>query len=183
MKTQSSSVTLPINLSRPIRVSVALERRNVVRILVFVGLFLTLGPLTVFAKRHFEPEWQRSLLLPPPNEPPPPPPPSGDLLINYDVSAELPEEEICNSSAEAECANVLELPRSVFLQRHRILAVNHETGANGHLKHNRRREYYERRSRQRLSPEDELPMGEERDLKLPPADVHPPICRTAVSFR
>jgi hypothetical protein len=125
MKTRSSATPL-INL-RPFTIlRAALEWRNVVPILVLLGPCLTLGPLTAVAKGHCESEWQQALILPPPNEPPPPPPPREDLLTDYDESAKLAGMKLCESSAQADHGNVLELPRSIFLQRHRVPAVNRE---------------------------------------------------------
>jgi hypothetical protein len=173
MKTQSSA-TLLINFSPLTKFRAALEWRNVVPILVLLGLYLTLGPLTAIAKAHREPDWQRSLILPPPNEPPPPPPPGEDLLIDYDESAELAGTKLCDSSAQADYGNVLELPRSIYLQRHRVLAVNREYKADGQLNHKRlRREYSEEDVDENWPPEDESPMDNEPDPTLHPADHTP----------
>jgi hypothetical protein len=174
LKTPSSATPF-INFSSLIKLRAALEWRNVVPILVLLGLCLTLGPLTAVAKAHREPDWQRSLILPPPNEPPPPPPPGEDLLIDYDESAELAGTKLCDSSAQADYSNVLELPRSTFLQRHRVLAVNRQYKANGQLNHKRlRREYSEEAVDGDWPPEDESPMNNEPDLTLPPAARTPP---------
>jgi hypothetical protein len=173
MKTQSSA-TLLINFSPLIRLRAALEWRNVGPILVLVGLCLTLGPVTAFAKVHRASESQRSLILPPPNEPPPPPPPAEDLLIDYDESAELAGTKLCDSIAQAECGNAPQLPRSTFLQRHGVLAFNREYEADGQLNHTRlRREYSAEDVDGDWLPEDESPMDNEPDLTLPPADRTP----------
>jgi hypothetical protein len=172
MNTQSSA-TLLVNCSPPIRPRAALEWRNVAPILVLVGLCLILGPLTAFAKVHRASESQRSLILPPPNEPPPPPPPV-ELSIDYNESAELAGTKLCDSIPQAECGNVLELPRSIFLQRHGVLAFNREYKADDQLNHKSlRREYSEEDVDGDWLPENESPMDNEPDLTLPPADRTP----------
>jgi hypothetical protein len=181
MKTQSSAILL-IDVSPLIKVRAALEWRKIVPILTFLGLCLILGPLSALAKPHRASEWQRSLILPPPNEPPPPPPPGEDLLLDYaDNSVGLGETNLCNSIAQAECGNVLELPRSVFAERHRLLAVNHEYKANRHINHERPRRDYSEGDIDEWPLEDGPPTHYERDLKLPPAD-HAPLEHSTGGF-
>jgi hypothetical protein len=173
MKTQSSAILL-IDVSPLIKVRAALERRKIVPILTFLGLCLILGPLSALAKPHRVSESQRSLILPPPNESPPPPPPGEDLLLDYaENSAGLGETNLCNSIAQAECSNVLELPRSIFVERHRLLAVNHECKANRRINHERSCREYSEEDIDEWPPEDGPPTDYERDLKLPPADHAP----------
>jgi hypothetical protein len=173
MKTPSSTILL-IDVSPLIKVRAALERRKIVPILTFLGLCLILGPLSALAKPQRAAEWQRSLILPPPNEPPPPPPPGEDSLLDYaDNSVELGETNLCNSIAQAECGNVLELPRSILVERHRLLAVNHEYKANRHINHERLRRKYSEEDVDEWPPEDGPPTDYERDLKLPPPERAP----------
>jgi hypothetical protein len=173
MKTQSSAILL-IDVSPPIKVRAALERRKIVPMLTFLGLCLILGPLSALATSHRAAEWQRSLILPPPNELPPPPPPGEDLLLDYtDNSAGLGETNLCNSIAQAECGNVLELPRLIFVERHRLLALNHEYKANHHINHERPRRQYSEEDVDEWLPEDGPSTDYERDLKLPPPERAP----------
>jgi hypothetical protein len=123
---------------------------------------------------HREAEEQHSLILPPPNEPPPPPPPADASSVDYNESPESAETNVCNSSAEADCGNVLELPRPLFLQRRRLPAVNREYNANGQLNNNRLRpEYSEEDVDENWQPEDEPKSEYEPNPKRPPADRAP----------
>ena len=102
--------------------------RNVASILVFFGLCLILAVNTALATTHRASESQRSLILPPPNEPPPPPPPSGDLLIDDadNSGRSAAPVGLSHSITEVGYGNVLELPRSRSLERHRLLALSRE---------------------------------------------------------
>jgi hypothetical protein len=173
MITQSSAILL-IDVSPLIKVRAALEWRKIVPILTFLGLCLILGPFGALAKPQRAAEWQQSLILPPPNEPPPAPPRGEDLLLDYaHSSVELGETNLCNSIGQAECGNVLELPRSIFVERHRLLAVNHEYKANRHINHERLRRKYSEEDVDEWPPEDGPPSDYERDLKLPPPEPAP----------
>jgi hypothetical protein len=159
-----------IDVSPLITVRAALERQKIVPILILLGLCLILGPLSALAKWPGD-----ATILPPPNEPPPPPPPGGDLLLDYaNNSARLGETNLCNSIAQAECSNVLELPRSIFVERRRLLAVNHEYKATHHIDHERPRpSYSDDDVAGEWPPEDEPPTDYERDLKLPSPERAP----------
>jgi hypothetical protein len=158
------------------KIAAAPQWRNVAPILVFFGLCLILVPFTALAKTHRASEWQRSLILPSPNEPPPPPPPSGDLLIDdADNSARSAAPVgLWESITKVDYSNVLELPRSLFLERHRLLAVSRECNANGRLnQERRRREYSEEDVDEDWPPQDEPPTDYEAQLKPPMADRTP----------
>jgi hypothetical protein len=96
-----------------------------VSILALLSFCATLlRPSTLLANEQGQSEGQRSVILPPPNEAQPPPPPT-ENLVEYGDNSPDPSGRVtlCNATAEPRCGNILELPRSVFFPRHRLLAL------------------------------------------------------------
>jgi hypothetical protein len=124
MKSHLSATLLTISAQSP-QSERKLGLEGAVSILVLLSFCLTLlGPSTLFAKEHRQSEWQRSLMLPPAKEAPPPPPPTENLVEYGDNSpGSSATVTLCNATAEPRCSNILELPRSVYFPRHRLLPL------------------------------------------------------------
>jgi hypothetical protein len=175
MKSRLAEIVL-VAAGRITKIAAEPQWRNVASILVFFALCLMLVPNTALAATHRASESQRSLILPPPNEPPPPPPPSGDLLIDDadNSGRSAAPVGLSRSITEVGYGNVLELPRSRSLERHRLLALSRECNANGRLNQKRRRgEYSEDDIDEDWPPQDEPPTDYETQLKPPIADRTP----------